>query len=235
MVAVAGSAFAVTSSDILSKVKAAEAAVKDVRAEMGIESADKGSVSDMGSGYSDILKLQKGVISWKAPDMFRMDGYARGIKASFVQNGYKKLVLASMIRQTEDLTNKPGKRIDSLDFGFLSSKLWKDNAITVVSIAKNGIVQLKLDPKSGGQDKRHDFVWVDPKTLRVTKREKYTGDGKLRVRYAYSEFEVLAGKLPIATTSTLFGPTGDRLGTVAYSNVKANVGLADSFFSMSQR
>ncbi len=107
--AVAGSAYAaaITSSAILAKVKAAEAGVKDMRAEMVIESANKGNVSDMGSGYSDILKLQKGVISWKSPDKFRMDGYARGIKASFVQNGYKKLILAAMIRQTEDSPTSP--------------------------------------------------------------------------------------------------------------------------------
>ncbi len=66
----------------------------------------------------------------------------------------------------------------------------------------------------------------------MTKREKYTGDGKLRVRYVYSEFQTLAGKLPIATTSTLYDPSGDKLGTVAYSNVKANVGLAESLFSI---
>jgi len=225
----------VTAADVLAKVKAAEAGVKDMRAEMVIESANKGNVSDMGAGYSDILKLQKGVISWKSPDKFRMDGYARGIKASFIQNGYKKLVLAAMVRQTEDLTNKPGKRLDSLDFGFLSSRLWKDNTVSVVSTAKDGVVQIKFDPKSGGPDKRHDFVWVDVKTLRVTKREKYTGDGKMRVRYVYTEFDMLAGKLPIAVTSTLYGPDGGKLGTVAYTNVNANVGLADSLFSLSQR
>lgn len=235
MLLIASCAHAVTAGDILARVKAAEAGVNDMRAEMVIESANKENVSDMGAGYSDILKLEKGVISWKSPDKFRMDGYARGIKASFVQNGYKKLVLAAMIRKTEDLTDKPGKRLDSLDFGFLTSRLWKDNTVTVVSTAKNGIVQLKLDPKSGGPDKRHDFIWIDPRTLRMVKREKYTGDGKMRVRYVYSEFDMLAGKLPIATKSTLYDSNADKLGTVAYTNVKANVGLADSLFSLSQR
>jgi len=226
---------AITASDILARVKAAEASVSDMRAEMEIESADKGNVSDMGAGYSDILQLQKAVISYKKPDKLRMDGFARGIKASFIQNGYKKLILAAMIRQTEDLRDKPGKRLDTLDFGFLSSRLWVDNTVTVVSTGKNGVVELKLDPKSGGADKRHDNIWVDPKTLRVTKREKYRGSGELRIRYVYSDFQTLAGKLPIATTSTMYGPSGDKLGTVTYRNVKANVGLADSLFSLSQR
>ena len=241
---ISSSAMAVTSSDILSRVKTAEAGVKDMKAEMVITSADKGNVSDMGEGYSDILKLQQAIICYKKPDKFRIDGFARGIKASFVQNGYRKLVLAVMIRQTEDVTNKPGKRFDSLDLGFLSSRLWVDNAVTVISNpkdrvgergGKNGAIQLKFDPKAGGADKRHDNVWVDSKTLRVTKREKYRGNGQMRVRYVYTDFEMLGGKLPIAKTSTMYNPSGEKLGTVTYKNVQANVGLADSLFSLTQR
>lgn len=228
-------ALAISATDILARVKTAEASVKDMKAEMVITSADKGNVSDMGEGYSDILKLQKAVISYKKPDKLRMDGFARGIKASFIQNGYKKLVLAAMIRQTEDVKNKPGKRLDTLDFGFLSSQLWVDNTVTVVSTGKNGVVELKIDPKSGGADKRHDNIWVEPKTLRALKREKYRGSGELRIRYVYSDFEMLGGKLPIATTSTMYNPSGEKLGTVTYKNVQSNVGLADSLFSLSQR
>lgn len=232
---VSNSALGVTSSDILGRVKAAEAGITDMKAEMVITSADKGNVSDMGDGYSDILKLQQAIICYKKPDKFRIYGFARGIKASFVQNGYRKLVLAAMIRQTEDVTNKPGKRFDTLDLGFLSSRLWVDNTVTVVSSSKKGVIELKFDPKAGGTDKRHDNVWVDSKTLRVTKREKYRGSGELRVRYAYTDFEMLGGKLPIATTSTMYNPSGEKLGTVTYKNVKANAGLADSVFSLSQR
>lgn len=231
----AAPAMAITASDILARVKTAEAGIRDIRAEMVIESANKGNVSGMGEGYSDILRLQKGVISYKSPDKLRMDGYARGIKASYIQNGYKKLILAAMIRQSEDLKNQPGKRQDTLDLGFLSSRLWVDNIVTIVKTEKSGVVELKFDPKAGGKDKRHDSVWVDPKTLKVSKRQKYRGSGEMRVRYTYSDFEMLNGKLPIATTSTMYTPSGDKLGTVTYKNVKTNAGLADSLFSMSQR
>lgn len=235
LVLAANSVFAVSSSDILNRVRAAEAPVNDMKAEMVITSANKGNVSDMGEGYADILKLEKAVISYKRPDKIRYDGYARGIKAAFVQNGYKKLILAAMIRQTEDVRNKPGKRQDTLDLGFLGSRLWVDNVVSVVSTGKDGVVKLKLDPKAGGDDKRHDNVWVDAKTLKVLKREKYRGSGELRIRYTYSDFQMLAGKLPIATTSTMYNSQGEKLGTVDYRNVKANVGLSDSLFSMSQR
>lgn len=232
---VAGPAFAVTSAQILAKVKAAEAPLKDMKAEMAIVSANKSNISDMGAGYSDIVGLEKGIISYKKSDKFRMDGYAKGVKASLVQNGYRKLVLAAMIRQTEDVKNKPGKRFDTLDLGFLSSKLWVDNTVTIVGSTKGPKIQLKLVPKSTEKDKRHDNLWLDANTLKLLKREKYRGSGEMRIRYVYSDFETLAGKLPIATTSTMYNPSGEKMGTVTYKNVKANVGLADSLFSMSQR
>lgn len=226
---------AVTSGAILAQVKTAEAGIKDMRADMYITDADKGNVSDMGKGYGDILMLQKATVYYKKPDMMRMDGFAKNIKATYIQNGYKKLILAAMVRKTEDVKNDPGKRWDSLDLGFLSSKLWSDNYVSVVSSDGKGVVQLKFDPKYGDKDKRHDMVWVDSATLKVLKREKHRGSGELRVRYVYSDFETLGGKLPIATQSRMYNGQGEELGTLKYKNVKANTGLSDSLFSLSTR
>lgn len=231
----AGPAGAITSADILKKVKAAEASVKDVKAEMAIVSANKGNIADMGAGYTDVIALEKGVISYKKPDKFRMDGYAKGIQASFIQNGYKKLVLAAMIRNTENVKDKPGKRFDSMDIGFLSSRLWEENTVTIVGSAKGPVVELRLVPKSKEKSKRHKNLWIDVNTLKPLKLEKYLGSGKLRIKYTYSDFEMLAGKLPIATISTMYNPSGEKMGTVTYKNVRANVGIPDSLFSMSQR
>jgi len=33
----------------------------------------------------------------------------------------------------------------------------------------------------------------------------------------------------------MYNPSGEKMGTVTYKNVKTNVGLAESLFSMSQR
>lgn len=226
---------AVTSSGILSKVKAAEADLKDYRAEMVIDEANKKNVSGMGEGYGDILRLEKAVISYKKPDKIRYDGYAQGIKAAYIQNGYKKLIIAPMIKQIVDVKNAPGKRQDTLDLGFLSSRLWVDNKVTVESTQKDGTVILKFDPKFGDNDKRHDKVWMDPKTLRVIKREKYRGSGELRLRTVFKDWESLTAKLPIAATSEMFDLNGRSLGTVSYKNIKANTGLADSLFSLNQK
>ncbi|MCE5199831.1 MAG: hypothetical protein ABFD54_07435 [Armatimonadota bacterium] len=225
----------VTSSGILSRVKTVESSVKDLRADMVITEANKKNVSGMGEGYGDILRLQKAVISYKSPNLIRYDGYAEGIKAAYIQNGYNKLILAAMIRQKENVKNAPGKRQDSLDLGFLNSDLWKDNHVTVVSTGKNGVVKLNFDPKFGGTDKRHDYVWVDSKTLKLVKREKYRGNGEMRLRTVYSSYQTIGGKLPIATMATLYDGGGRELGSIKYKNVKANTGLSNALFSMNQR
>jgi len=165
----------------------------------------------------------------------RYDGYTSGMKVTYIQNGYTKLVLASMVRYKSDVKNAPGKRQDTLDLGFLSSRLWSDNIVTAVSTDKQGIVKLKFDPKYGGNDKRHDFVWVDPRTLKMIKREKYRGSGELRISMVYKAYASLTKGLPIATVLTMHDPDGNLLGTVTYKAIKLNVRLSDSIFSLSSR
>jgi outer membrane lipoprotein-sorting protein len=226
---------AVTSSGILSKVKTAEAGVKDWKADMVITQANKKNVSGMGDGYGDILKLDKALVFYKTPNLIRYDGYAEGIKVTYVQNGYTKLVVATMIRHKENVKNAPGKRFDSLDLGFISSRLWQDNNVSVVSTLKGGVVKLKFRPKFGDKDKRHDMVWLDTDTLRLIKREKYRGNGEMRTRTVYSDYESLTSKLPLATNANLYNGDGKELGGVKYLNVKVNAGVGASMFSLNQK
>ena len=232
LAAMASSAVAVTSSEMLARVKAAESKLGDFQVNMFIEKASKKNVSDMGERYGDILMLDKAVIMYKKPNLFRMDGLAEGIKATYIQNGYTKVFLAAMIKHRDNVKNKPGKRFDSLDLGFLSSQLWVDNHVSVVGNGNGSIVKLKLDPKLGDQDLRHDFVWIEPNTLKMVKREKYRGSGEMRVRTTYRDFQPLTAKLPIATEATMYNSDGKELGVVTYKNLKANSGLKSSLFAV---
>ncbi len=57
---IASSAYgAVTSSQILSKVKAAEANFQDLKADLVITDSNRSTVEGMGEGYEKILKLKK--------------------------------------------------------------------------------------------------------------------------------------------------------------------------------
>jgi outer membrane lipoprotein-sorting protein len=229
-----GQVWAVSSNDLLKRVKSAEAGFRDFSADLVITNASKKNVADMGERLDEILLLQKASIRFITPDKLRYDGVAKGIKATYIQNGYYKLVLAAMIRQKTDVKEAPGKRQDTLDLGFLSSNLWKDNYVKVLGMDK-GLLKLNFDPKFGGNDKRHDLVWIDPTNLRVIKRQKYLGGGALRVRTEYSDFVNLTKGLPMAGQSTLYDPDGDKLGTIAYANLKIDAGVPASLFSLTQK
>ncbi len=234
IVLISAQAWAVTSADLLKRVKQAEAGFKDFSADLAITNASKKNVADMGERLDEILMLEKASIRFIAPDKIRYDGIAKGIKATYIQNGYYKLILAAMIRQKIDVKNAPGKRQDTLDLGFLCGNLWKDNVVTVLGTDK-GLLKVKFWPRFGGDVKRHDMVWIDYKTLRVMSRQKYLGSGKLRVRTVYSDFRKLTPGLPIAGESTLYDPDGDKLGTISYENLKINAGVPATLFSLSQR
>lgn len=225
---------AITANDILKKVKAAEVSFRDFRAELVVEEANKKAVAGMGEGYDEILRLEKAVVCYKKPDKIRYDGYARGIKVTYIQNGYTKLIIAPMVKQKVNVKDEPGKRQDTLDLGFLSSRLWTDNHVSVVSVGRDGIVKLKFVPKFGPRDKRHDLVWLDSRTLRMIRHERYRGNGELRVRAVYLEHAKLGSTLPIATKSELFDGKGRSLGTASYRNLEVNIGLSDSLFSLAQ-
>lgn len=231
----AANAATLSSSALQKKVEAAEKALTDFSANMQIDSANKKNISGMGAGYSDVVKLEKAEVKYKKPNLIRIDGYAQGIKATYIQNGYSKLVLASMIRQRQNVKNDPGKRQDSLDMGFVNSQLWKDNTITVGQIDSKGIAKLTLKPKFGGKDKRHDNVWLDTKNLRLIKREKYLASGELRIKTEFKDYKNLTSTLPIATTSSMYDPDGKFLGTASYTNVKVNTGIKSSLFSLETR
>lgn len=229
-VVLASYAGAVTSTEILNKVKAAEAGVKDFKADLVMSNTSKKDIAQLGDRYDEILKAEKGSVMYKSPDKIRYDGVAQGIKVSLIFNGYNKLVLSNMIKKRDNIKNAPGKGQDTLDLGFLSSRLWSENYVTVVGTEKDGTVHLKFDPKYGDNDKRHDQVWIQPSTLKMTKRIAHSGDGSVRTKSVYSDHATLGGKLPIATKTTMYDPAGDKLGTVDYKNLKVNTGLSDSLF-----
>jgi len=234
VVLVCGQAWAVSSGDLLKRVKQAERGFRDFSSDLGISDANKQNVAGMGERLDEILMLERASLRFVSPDKFRYDGVARGIKATYIQNGYYKLVLAAMIRQKTDVKDAPGKRQDSLDLGFLSSNLWKDNNVKVLGTDR-GALKLGFYPKFGGDIKRHDLVWIDAKTLRVLKRQKYLASGAIRVRTVYADYRNLTPTLPIAGESTLYDPEGKKLGSIRYKNFKVNAGVPAGLFSLGQR
>lgn len=211
-------ALAVSSEDIFAQVKQAELRVRGFSAGLIVTDLNKKGISDMGRGYSEIMQLERAVMTYTLPDKIHCEGIAHGFKASYDQDGYIRRVKLGLISLKQNMKNSPGKMQSSLDLGFLSSKLWENNEVSVVDDTGDCLV-LQFKPKFGNNDKKHDLAWVDLDTLKVMKLEKYGSGGDLRIRIINQSF-INFGKLPIAAVSVMYDPQDNKLGTVSYKDFK---------------
>ncbi|MFQ3550288.1 MAG: hypothetical protein SNJ70_11125 [Armatimonadota bacterium] len=218
-----------TPASILSQVKSAESGVKDFSADLVVSDRNLANIKKFDNAWGEIMKLEKATVAYKFPDKIRFDGFAQGIKASYIQNGYIRQIRASMVKHRENVKSASGKRQDTLDLGFLSSQLWTDNNVSVVSTSK-GITQLRFNPKWDGNDKTHQRVWIN-KDLQIQKLEKYRANGDLLTKVEFTQHSKLGGKLPIGIQAKMYTADGGLMGTTTLRNIKINTGLSDSFFS----
>lgn len=226
-----GAAFAVSkTAQLQSKLKKAGAGVKDLTATMVVTEINKGNAADINPAFSEIGQFQKAKVYYKSPDKFRADGVAKGMTVAYATNGNKlQIVVPGLVKRVEDVSAKPGKQRVTLDMGFITDASWKNNNVTYLG-SEGGVAKLNLDPKRDNT-KRHELVWVDEKSLRLVKRQRYNSAGELRAKYIYGDF-VTIGQLPIAREAKIYAPDGDFVGKVNYKDMKANTGLSDSLFTL---
>jgi outer membrane lipoprotein-sorting protein len=232
-VAAASVAGAQTADSIRKQLAAASSGVHDLKGIMVVTAASRSNAGEINKGVLQFLDqgFREASIAYKRPDKFRAEGKARGIDIIYVVNGNKKQVIAPaiMLKKTDDLTNEREKKQSSLDVGFASDSLWVDNSVKLILVSK-GVAKLQLVPR-GTRDKRKELLWLDTKTLKVLKRERYTGAGKLKARYIYSAHRMM-GRMPVATLVKAYAPDGGYAGSISYKNLQVNTGLPDSLFAI---
>ncbi len=224
------SCYAITSDQILAKVKKLEAPFVDVSLSVKV-TGDKNVLAEQEDKFEQVLNLKNSTIKYKKHNKVRVQGKLQGINVLAIQNGYMRRLSGGIYNVKGDKKNDPGQRQNSLDLGMLSSAVWADNKVTVVSEA-NGVVMLKVDPIYGGNDKRHDNIWLDVKTLKLVKRERYNGKGELRNLFEYKEYYQVAPGYFMAIKYVGYNGKKKYMGTTTYTNIKVNQKLSDSLFKI---
>lgn len=228
---VASMANAETSAGLKDRLSAACASISDLKGKMVVSPADKSEAKEISKGILEFLDhgFREVTVSYKRPDKFRAQGKAKGVDVTYVLNGNKKQITAPsiMLKKTDDLSGDRAKKQTTLDLGFASDSMWRDNNIKLISQAK-GVATLQLIPK-GTDDKRKELVWIETKTLKVVKRERYKGDGHLKARHIYTNHKMV-GKIPVATSVKVYSADGGYAGLVSIEDLHANTGLSDSLF-----
>lgn len=226
-------AHAETIGGLQKRLAAACASVKDLKGRMTVNPANKNEAGEISKGILEFLDhgFREVTVAYKRPDKFRAQGKAKGVEVTYVLNGNKKQITAPslMLKKTDDLSRDLAKKQTTLDLGFASDSMWRDNNIKLISQSK-GVAVLQLVPK-GTDDKRKELVWIETKTLKVKKRERYKGDGQLKARHIYTEHKMI-GKVPVATLVKVYSSDGGYAGSVTISNLQANTGLPDSLFAI---
>lgn len=222
-----------TADGLRKKLATASASIKDLKGTMVVTPANKSEAGEISKGILEFLDygFREAKIYYKRPDKFRADGKAKGVDVTYILVGNKKRIVASsiMLKKTEDLSKNLARKQSTLDIGFASDSLWTNNNVKLVSVSK-GVAKLQLIPK-GTKDKRKELIWIEVKTLKLTKRERYTGEGKLRTRHVYSDHKMM-GKMPVATKVKVYSADGGNAGSVSYKDVKANTGLSETLFEI---
>lgn len=219
--------------DLRKRLAAASSSIDDLRGTMVMTPADRSNAGEINKGVLQFLDqgFREATISYKRPDKFRIEGKAHGIDVTYILNGNKKQVLAPalMLKKTEDLSDDLAKRQSTLDLGFASDLLWKDKSVKLLT-ESGGVSKLQLVPH-GTDDKRKELVWVNTKTLKLLKRERYGGKGNFKARYIYSNHRMM-GRMPVATLVKAYAPDGGYAGSIRYDNVLINTDLAGSLFAL---
>lgn len=222
-----------TADSIRKRLASASSSIKDIQAVMRVKQSSKSEAKEIGKGVIEFLDqgFKEAKIYYKTPDKFRAEGKAKGIDVVYVLNGNKKQIVAPalMLKKTSDISGDNAKKQSSLDVGFACDDLWAINRVKLLSVDK-GVAKLQLVPK-GTDDKRKELVWLECKSLKVTKRERYGGNGNLKSRQVYCNHKMI-GKMPVASQVKVYSPDGGQAGTIEYKELKSNVGLKDSLFAI---
>jgi outer membrane lipoprotein-sorting protein len=183
---------------------------------------------------AQVLQFKRLQFFYKLPDKFRVDSRFREMfRVSMVQNGDRKTVRTSLgLRRSRNVADDPAKKQSPLDFGLLSSGLWNDYRVQVLSEetyegALCLVLRLTLieDPAYG-----HHKLWLDRKTLRILRRERYNGEGALKVSYLFKQPELSGSGLWYSRRIELYSPTGHFVGALELQDVRINQGVTDELF-----
>lgn len=228
---VASSLHAETCDGLKKRLGDASASIRDLKGTMVVHPASKSDAKEINKGIIEFLDkgFREAKVSYRRPDKYRAEGKAKGMDITYIMNGDRKQIIAPalMLKRTENLARERAKKQSTLDMGFASDSLWKDNNVRLINDSK-GVVELQLVPR-GAIGKRKELIWVETKTLKLLKRERYNGEGKLKSRQVFESHKMM-GKMPVATLVKVYSGDGGFAGTIDYKDVTVNSGVRDSLF-----
>ncbi|MBL8059965.1 MAG: outer membrane lipoprotein-sorting protein [Chthonomonas sp.] len=188
--------------------------------------------------FSQSYRFKSSQVWIKEPFKLRMMSEVDDSTILYVVNGGKRMykIPRSGLSQTDDISKAPGKRQTAFDFGILTPALVNNYFVAdfVRMDRASGDAVFDLTYASHLMDSSRHRIWVDPQTKVITKREWYAqrrNNGRLMATFIYSNIKKV-GSVSLATSAVVNNADNKRAGSLSYTNMKVNTGLADSLFAL---
>lgn len=209
---------------------------KDVSFDWVKTSGKQSELQKINKDFAQSYRVKDVSVQMKEPFMIRLESKVNDTEMLMVMNGATRKVSIprARINTKEDLSDSPGKRQTTLDFGILSPSLF-GNLFTATYIRKDratGHEVFDLKYLAKFKDTSRHRVWIDPDQKFVAKREWYGQDGgKLMATFVYDQAKKV-NDIWVPTRQTVRTSENTLAGISEYRNIKVNSGLANSLFAV---
>lgn len=187
--------------------------------------------NDFGASYRfDQIRFQ-----YKEPLKLRLEATVDETSALYIINGPIQVIRVPRMRVStrQNLTNAPGRRQSSLDFGVLTPSLFRElfEGKFVRRDRATGDLVFDLTYQQRAEDSSRHRIWVDPERGITTRREWYNQYGRQLATFFYAKPTREDG-VWFPTELTVRNADNKVAGITRYETFRINTGLSDSLFSV---
>jgi outer membrane lipoprotein-sorting protein len=155
------------------------------------------------------------------------------VRIRYITSGYNRIIRIPAIRYSkrENLRSEPGKAQTCLDIGIVTDGFWSHYIVKPVDTehTDSGPV-IVLHLTRIGDQRLTERLWIDGKTFKLLKREKYQEGGDLKARFIYKNHRNVDGVLWVPSRAETYSPAGVLAGITEYRDIRVNNNVADSEF-----
>jgi outer membrane lipoprotein-sorting protein len=218
----------------LADIRASHARVRDMVLEVQRKEVREAELRRMQRSAGSMLEFSRLKVLFMAPDRIRFEGRRGLVPVTVVQNGNVQVVRFGLgLKSRQDLAKAVRRKQSGLEFGLLPGEVWDDYAVTEAGTEEwDGHEALVLQLRAHGERQGSSFqkVWVDPQTHRVVRRDRFSGDGKLKTRQVFKDpYRSPAGTW-LSKRIEVYNQNGKFVGALEVTDIRVNEGVAESLF-----
>jgi outer membrane lipoprotein-sorting protein len=196
---------------------------------------DQRELQKINNDFGQSYRFKSTKIQFKEPFKIRLEASAEDTSILYVLNGATQIIRVprARINTRQDLSNAPGRRQTTMDFGVLTSSLF-NNFFTATFVRQDratGAAVFDIRYVPALDDTSRHRVWIDPERKYVMRREWYNQVDRQLATFVYEQPKQFSG-VWMPTQMTVRNVENKVAGITRYESIAVNTGLAESLFDV---